>query len=159
METPDQMQERWAKAIAEAGVKTEEQMRESEVPTPSSHFELAGYVDALVNRPHDYGTCCYAMSMAAIAAFNYVASKLGVTGFQESCADLDIIRRTRGLKHGFMILNGNDVLYPQYDLVEKAAEFVAERRKALAGEAKKLLKESGKYAAESVRNHWQELAK
>src|SRR5574343_1229666 len=92
----------------------EQEMRESEVPTFDTIEELSKYVAELVSQDHDYGTCCYAMSMSAVAAFNFVAHKLGVTGFQASCADLDILRRTRYLKGPFAIQNYSNLLYPQY---------------------------------------------
>lgn len=60
----------------------EKGMREAKVPWPHTKEQLTEYVESLVNRTHDYGTCVYAMSMAAEAAFNYVAHHLGVTGFQ-----------------------------------------------------------------------------
>jgi len=137
--------------------QTEQEMRDSDAPTHGTTEELKAYIDGLVNRGHDYGTCVYAMSLAATAAFNFVASKLGVTGFQASCADLDILKRTRRMKHGFMILDANDVLYPQYDLVRKAAEFVERQRKELAPEAKKLLAKSPD-AHPNVRARWEEIA-
>lgn len=102
-----------AKAIKKAKVSTEKQMREEKVPTPNSLSELSTYIKKLVDRPHDYGTCTYAMSMSAVAAFNFAASQLGVTGFQASCADLDILRRTRGFEWG-RILKYEDLLYPQH---------------------------------------------
>jgi hypothetical protein len=66
---------------------TEAEMRDSEAPTHGTVEELAAYVRVLVERPHDYGTCVYAMSLAATAAFNFVAHKLGVTMFQASWGD------------------------------------------------------------------------
>ena len=59
-ETFDQMIERDRQAIADAGVPTEEQMREAEAPWPNTVEELAEYVRSLVERPHDYGTAVYA---------------------------------------------------------------------------------------------------
>lgn len=100
-------------AIAVAGAMTEAEMRDAEVPSLKTPEELLAYITGLVERPHDYGTCCYAMSMAAVAAYNFVAHKLGVTGFQASCADLDILKRTRGFSWG-RILNYEDLLFPQY---------------------------------------------
>jgi hypothetical protein len=139
---------------------SEKELREHEAMTPTSPAELAGFVQDLVGREHDYGTCVYAMSLAAVAAFNYVASKLGVTGFQASCADMDIIARTRGLKHGFMILDASQLLYPQYDLVEKVAKFCNDTRKRLAPEARRLLAESDKeFVHPEVSAHWEKLAK
>ena len=74
---------------------TEQEMRDTEVPRANTIGELSDYIESLVQQEHDYGTCVYAMSMAATAAFNYVARRLGVTGFQASCADMDVLRRTR----------------------------------------------------------------
>jgi len=93
---------------------TEKEMRDAKVPTPKNQKELNEYISNLINQKQDYGTCCYAMSMAAEATFNYVADKLGVTGFQASCADLDFLRRTRNMEDGFAIINYNHFLYPQY---------------------------------------------
>jgi hypothetical protein len=68
----------------------------------------------VTERSHDYGTCVYAMSLAATMTFYYVASYLGTTGFQASGADLDILKRTRRYKQGFRITNYTNLLYPQY---------------------------------------------
>jgi len=82
-------------AVMKETAQTEKEMREAKEPWPYTEQQLTEYIASLVDRQHDYGTCVYAMSLAAAAAFNYVAHKLGVTGFQSSCADLDFIRRTR----------------------------------------------------------------
>jgi hypothetical protein len=71
---------------------------------------------------------------------------------------MDVLRRTRGYKHGFMVLNGDDVLYPQYDLVNKAREFVAKKMVELKPEARKLLKESPD-ARPAVLERWREIAR
>jgi hypothetical protein len=161
METADQMQERWAKEIADAGAMTEQQMREAKVPTPDTPEELIGYVRRLVDRPHDYGTCCYAMSMAAVAAFNFVARRLGVSGFQASCADMDILARTRGWQWG-RLLNYEDLLYPQYCNEENfpsAGTLLAEHREELAKRAAEKLAASERegFGSESVKAHWRTL--
>lgn len=154
---------KWAADIAAAGAMTEEQMRAADVPWPKSEAELTEYVRSLVERPHDYGTCVYAMSMAAVAAFNYVSGKLGVTGFQASCADMDILRRTRHMDRGFCIYNYADVLYPQYWAEEdRRAVFQSlmrdpDQRQRFRDEARKLLAES-EHAAPAVREHWERLA-
>jgi hypothetical protein len=72
---------------------TESELFAEDVPWPYTKEQLIEYVESLVNKQYDYGTCVYAMSMAAEAAFNYVSHRLGVTGFQASCADLDFLRR------------------------------------------------------------------
>lgn len=142
--------------------QTEQEMRDADVPTPKNSAELVEYIYSLVNRPHEYGTCVYAMSMAAVSAFNLVAHQLGVTGFQASCADLDIIRRTRSLKGPFMI-DGHDMLYPQYDLHARLEEAIQKWKKWAKEEAKKLLAAQAtgdkmSQASDSVTAHWEMLA-
>ena len=141
-----------------SGVQTEQEMRESKAPSPDSTKELVSYIDTLVNREHDYGTCVYAMSLASVAAFNYVASKLGVTGFQASCADLDVLRRTRMLNGPFMIIDGEKMLYPQYDLRENLDKAMVEWEPWLAEKAKKLLSDKNEHAHPEVKAHWERLA-
>lgn len=155
----DRMAADQAAAIAAAGVPTEKQMRDAEVPWPDTAEELSAYVTALVDRPHDYGTCVYAMSMAAVAAFNYVARKLGVTGFQSSCADLDVLRRTRGFEWG-KLLNYDNLLYPQYanseDHFPAASTLLEENRVELAKRAAEKLKDPESGSPE-VRAWWSRL--
>lgn len=138
-------------------VPDERALREADVPWLETPEALSGYIAGLVDRPHDYGTCVYAMSMAATAAFHYVAHKLGVTGFQASCADMDILRRTRGYKNGFMILNADDLLYPQYDLRQRADEWIDKTLPRLAPIARERLAENG-HMHPNVRAHMERIA-
>ena len=152
-----------ANAIAAANVATEAEMRDGVIPRHETVEEMAAYITALVERPHDYGTCVYAMSMAAVAAYDYVAHKLGVTGFQASCADMDILRRNRGYKHGFQLVDYADVLYPQYWDEERAPFFQAlmrkpETRQRFREEATKLLAAANGSVHPGVREHWEMLA-
>jgi hypothetical protein len=149
-------EDRCAAAMVEKA-STETEMRDTEDKHPCTKEQLAQYVESLVNRSHDYGTCVYAMSLAATAAFNYVAHKLGVTGFQASCADLDILRRTRSLKGPFILLKAEDALYPQYNLHEKLSEALAEWQPWMKEQAKAKLAESGQ-AHPNVVKHWKWLA-
>ncbi len=139
--------------------KTEKEMREAKVPEHGSIRELAEYLEKLVMMDHDYGTCVYAMSMAATATFNYVAGRLGVTGFQASCADLDFLKRVREWDHPFIILQANDDLYPQYDLHQKLEEARKEWRPWLREQAVENLKraEDDDLVSPRVREHWQKL--
>lgn len=137
---------------------TEQELREFKVPWFNTIEELNEFIEKLANREHDYGTCVYAMSMSAVAAFYYIAHKLGVTGFQASCADLDVIRRTRHWNFGFMILNADDLLYPQYDLREKVEEWIKETQPKLAPRAKELLQDR-QHAHPAVIARWEEIAK
>jgi len=92
----------------------EKAMRETESKWPETLDELTEYIESLTDRTHDYGTCVYAMSLAAVATFNYMSHVVGASGFQAGCADLDFLRRTRGLRSGFTILDYEKLLYPQY---------------------------------------------
>lgn len=134
-------------------------MRVEVPPTPDTLDELSEYISSLVDREHDYGTCVYAMSLAAVAAFNHVAHKLGVTGFQASCADLHILRLTRHYKGPFMVIDGSKMLYPQYDLNEQLREAMEKWRDWAAKEAAVNLKTNKKGAVSpAVWARWVELA-
>jgi hypothetical protein len=136
---------------------TEAELRAAVVPTPKTQAELDAYIAALVDRQHDYGTCVYAMSMAATAAFYYVACKVGATGFQASCADMDVLRRTRHMEGPFMIVDGAQALFPQYELVHNVEKFVESIKPWLAEEAAKKLA-ANPVAHPNVLAHWQKLA-
>jgi hypothetical protein len=155
-ETLDEMKARDAKAIADAAVPTEAELRAMPAPHPKSLTELTKVIAELVDRPHDYGTCVYAMSRAAAAAFNYVASVLGVTGFQASCADLDVLRLTRGLEE-FALVKPEDLLYPQNDPLGEVKKYLDEARPRLAKRARELL-ERAPGAHPAVQRHWKEIA-
>lgn len=153
------MEKEHAEAIATANVPTEAELRDATVPTPQTQEELDAYIRSLVDRPHDYGTCVYAMSMAAVATYNYVAHKLGVTGFQAGAADMDILRRTRHLERG-RILDYNNLLYPQYCDEEHFPSWqvlIQKNKDWLREEAKKRLAENG-IASDGVTRHWKTLA-
>lgn len=135
-------------------------LRDMKEPWPRTPEELLKTIKELVDLKHTYGTCVYALSLSAVAAFNYVAHALGVTGFQASMADLDIIKRTRHLKGGFILLKMEDLLYPQYDLRKKLEDFITsdDTKKWLKDEATKKLAESHAHANEAVVAHWRKLA-
>lgn len=138
--------------------KTEQEMRDLEAPCPETAADLMEYIESLTERSHDYGTCCYAMSLAATAAFQHVAKKLGVTGFQASCADLDVLRRTRSLKGPFILLKAEDMLYPQYNLQQKLRDAMNDWGEWAADEAKKKLAEDSEHAHPDVVARWTMLA-
>lgn len=135
----------------------EKAMRETKAPTPDSPEELSEYIESLVDRTHDYGTCVYAMSLAATAAFNYVAHRLGVTGFQAGCADMDILRRTRYMEGPFAIVKGEDMLYPQYNIQRKVEGYLEDWKGWAKEQAAKKLEEDPD-ASPVVLEHWRRLA-
>lgn len=137
---------------------TEQELREEEAPWPKTLIELNEYIGSLTDRNHDYGTCVYAMSLAATATFNYVAGRLGTTGFQSSCADLDILRRSRRMKGPFIILKAEDMLFPQYDLPEKLQEAMQKWIPWAAEECAKLLVAENGQVHPHVKAHWEKMA-
>lgn len=145
-------------AVMTESAQTEAELRETKGATPYTPKQLLEYIASLVDRQHDYGTCVYAMSLAAEAAFNYVASNLGVTGFQASCADLDFIRRTRGMKGPFALLKAEDALYPQSDPTEKLAEAMENWKPWLKEQATKELADNRDFVHPKVKSHWKMLA-
>ena len=136
----------------------DEQLRDYKTPWPKSIEELNETINAVVNRGHDYSTAVYAMSIAAEAAFNYVAGRLGVSGFQASCADLDFLNRTRRLK-AFQIIDYSEVLYPQYhDKINSISvdSIIAENKDFFREECKKMLAEH-ESASPAVIKNWKEI--
>lgn len=136
---------------------TEQELRDAELPKIESIEQLGSFINTLAERGHDYGTCVYAMSLAATAAFYYISGKLGVTGFQASCADMDILKRTRGWKWG-RILDYENLLYPQYCDEEHFPSWrtiLAENKEEFAKRAHAMLAEDR--GVEEVRAHWRML--
>jgi len=140
---------------------TEKEFRDIESydePRTRTPEDLTAIIDALVEREHDYGTCVYAMTHAALAAYNYVAYKLGVTGFQASCADLAFIRRNRHYEDGFRILDYNKLLYPQYfnnpEHFPTAHQLLMDNQEALSKKATELLAER-EHVHPDVKRHWE----
>lgn len=137
---------------------TEQELRSAEAPHPKSKQELIAYIESMSKNGDDYGTAVYAMSLAAVATFNYMGRVMGVTGFQASCADLDFLRRTRGYKHGFKIIDYDKLLYPQYWNSREFPSYqnlLEDREIAMVIKeaATKLLEKNGT-AHQRVRNHW-----
>lgn len=137
----------------------EKELSELPEPWPKNPDELITFVAQMTSRKHDYGTCTYAMSLAALAAFNYVAGQLGVTGFQASFADLDFLARRRGYKNGFIVTDGDHLLYPQYDVVGDLQRWIEKQRPALAKAARKLMEQRGEDGVHpDVWAHWKAMA-
>lgn len=136
----------------------EAELRAISIPFPKTEDEMLSIIRAVTQRTYDYGTCVYAMSIAAQAAFNYVGTTLGTTGFQSSCADLDFIRRTRSWECPFAFYKADDMLFPQYDIETEVRKTLAEWLPWAKVQAAKKLAEDNKFARPSVIAHWKELA-
>lgn len=136
----------------------EKECRELNIPYFDSIEELKEFIESLDTLNNDYGTAAYSMSLAGVAAFNYIAHRFGCTGFQAGYADLDMIRRIRLIKGPFMIIDLENYLYPQYNLQERLNEFIKESNDWIIEQAKNNLKENPG-AHPNVINHWKKLAK
>jgi hypothetical protein len=139
----------------------EHQLREAKTPWPKTIEELTAIIKELTERQHDYGTCVYAISLASLATYNYVASALGCTGFQASFADLDMIQRTRHMENGFRIVDYGKLLYPQYLTGEhfpSMQDLLEENKDQLKKAAQKLLDEKSEHVHADVVAHWRKLA-
>lgn len=138
--------------------KDEAGMREEKVPTPNSLEELSAYIASLLEVHKDYGTCVYMMSMAATAAFNFAARQVGASGFQASCADLDVLRRTRSLPGPAVLIDISNALYPQYNLQRQLRDSMDKAKDWLREEAKKKLAGDLTHTSSAVVAHWRMLA-
>jgi hypothetical protein len=145
----------WNKYLETLKTADELGLQAIEVMWPKDREELDATIKVLEERDHDYGTCVYAMSIAALAAYYYMSMQLDVTGFQASCASMDALKRTRGMNSGFRIIDYEQYLYPQYNTLQEVAE---QRREFLQGvEAKKYVMEKLAYnpdAHPDVLAHW-----
>lgn len=138
---------------------SEQELREADAPWPKTMDELTGFITALTERDHNYGTCVYAMSFSAVAAMYYAAHLLGVTGFQAGCAELDFLQRTRNLEGPFMIVNVANMIYPQYNIVGDLQEYIAESMPRIRDMAReKIATTPSDNVHPDVWAHWQKLA-
>jgi hypothetical protein len=147
-----------ARIIESIKTMTEAELRECAVPWLRSKQEFDSLIEALANRQHDYGTCVYAMSIAAMAAYNFMGHELGTTGFQAGCANLDFLRRIRNIKGPFAIFDAHDMLYPQYEIRDKFEKNMNEWLPWAKAEAAKLLAANNQVHPD-VKAHWEYLAK
>lgn len=136
------------------------ELRNFKVITPKTEKELLEIIHSLTERKQNYGACVYSVSIASCATFLYMANQLGITGFQASCADLDVLRRVRRIEGPFAIIEGRNMLYPQYNILEKVAEYLREWSGWASKEAKKLLRETHDIPPHpDVLKHWKVLSK
>lgn len=105
-----------------------------------------------------YELSANAMWLAGEAAFNYAASQVGASGFQGSWAALQLYAKLMQIEGGFIVLKAEDMLYPQYNLVERLHDWTDsdDMTRWLGDEAEKRLALS-ENAAERVIEHWKTL--
>lgn len=121
--------------------------------------ELTEFIkDVEENYNYDYGVAPRSIAQAILAIGDYLASKMGITGFQASCVLWDFIMDWQYPynKCGLKIINYDDMLYPQYD--HKFDKTISDSVwTALQEQAKQELEKAG-YAHPSVVAHWQSIA-
>ena len=134
----------------------ETELREEKAPWPKTIEELNEYIESLLAIPQAYGTCPYVMSLSAVATFHFISDQLGVTGFQASCADLDFIKRTRGIDGPFALMVGNRMCYPQYSLTRDLEECMEKWTPWAAKRCAQYLSENEdlEHVHPNVKAHW-----
>lgn len=113
---------------------------------PENAAQLADLIESLtvfdyVDGGEGYEKSADAIWEAALAAFNYVARKVGATGFQASWAALKFYSEAMRVDGPFMVVKVEDALYPQYDVPGRVARFVEEQGPWLAEQAAEKLAE------------------
>lgn len=141
-------------------------LRDETNPWPKTKEELDEYIASLklTEDNHTYGSCVYAMSLAAVAAYNFVASALGVTGFQAGYAKMDILKRLGSYKRGFRVIDYDKLMFPQYcdkEHFPSVDDLMLEPsiRKQLRSDAQAKLDEEIEFVHEDVMSHWVMLSK
>lgn len=118
--------------------------------------ELQKFINRLINGyDHDYGTICHAMAASGLASL-HAANKepgAGITGFQASIIDLQILKYWRHLEGPFKIVDFSSMLYPQSsDKFQKTIN--KQTWEWLKQEAQKKLEERPPHAHPEVIAHW-----
>lgn len=134
-------------------------MNLKQLPEINTLEDLTNFIRAVTERPHDYDSCADAMAITAAATFNFVGKTLQVTHYQARFADRQFLSHTRDLQYG-VVLNFNDLLYPQYDLHKRLDEAMNSPnvRVWLRGKAEELLK-TYPDASPRVLKHWEKIIK
>lgn len=138
---------------------TFDEFMEIDEPFPKDTQELIGYLEKLIKDLNSsYSEAPFAPALAAISAFNYVACKMGLTGFQASHSGMLFLAKLRHMEHGFKIIDYRDLLYPQYlDRFNISADkLIRENLGTLKSSAKDLLT-THKDAAPEVKEHWKSI--
>lgn len=117
-------------------------------------LDLSKFIDG----PHSYDSSAQAVADAAVEAFNQVAGALGITGFQAQWAALTAYAKILNIKGPIIVLRGDDLLYPQYDIPARVQAWIEECHPWLSERAAELLEEQADNAVESVVAHWYKLA-
>lgn len=140
---------------------SENDLKDIQVYCPNSIDELVDCLLRLLSYGDAYNSSIYATSLAAQLTFDFFCVRFGFNGSSEARADLDFLRRTRGYKDGFRILNYSNLFYPQYfnEIFFPTKEtLLKERKEYYSQRAKTLLSENLDVTPE-VKRHWKMIAR
>jgi hypothetical protein len=133
--------------------------------SPKTEAELFDYIHQQLTTmdgmpmPAAYDRGPEIMWRCALATFDYVAHAIGATGFQASWADLQFIKHSRHYDGPFAVIDGRDMLYPQYDILAKVRGYLEEWQPWAAEEARhKLDERDAATVSRRVVQHWKKLA-
>lgn len=117
--------------------------------------QLLEFINTEISKQHDYETAADAVSNITVAAFNYAASTIGITGFQANWAGLTAIREILSIEGPFAIVEGEKFLFPQYDLHKQLDDWHESWKHSLSEMAKEKLKESDDMVHPNVKRRWE----
>ncbi len=106
-----------------------------------------------------YGQSARAIAQASVATFYYLAGKMGITGYQASCALWDVIRDVNYTdnKCGMKLVDYDKMLFPQYDYVFEK-KISSDTWELLQSQAKNNLTRNLEFCHDAVVNHWENIA-
>jgi hypothetical protein len=125
---------------------------------PKTQEELIKILNEHENKQHDYSSVAESLTEVTLAMFNYFASKQGMTGFQASWAAMRFLARSRNIEGPWGIVDGSQMLYPQYDLRVQLEKWMEEWKPQIGKMAVEKLNSESRYAHPDVIARWMELA-
>lgn len=144
--------------LSEKGFKDKYGPRAREV----KYGELQTFIDEMFAEELDYGTVCYAVALAAVAAAwsaNKHPTQGGITGSQSGFVLWEFIRgwdQSRIGELGARLVNYDDMLYPQ--MGDRFAWTInAEQHEKLQAMAQEKLSGDVEYVHKKVLEHWQSI--
>jgi hypothetical protein len=127
---------------------------------PKSEDDLVAYIREQTKAGGYDGTAEGAIK-ATLACFNYMAGKLGLTGFQAGWCALQLVAEINSIDCPFGIVKAEDLLYPQYETTSKVEGWFETWRRDWAqaqAQAKLDALEPGDHVHPDVLARWKELA-
>lgn len=143
--------------IARDDVKKNKELLEAD-PKPKSIDELSTYLDRLFKIKHTYDSSADAVVKALEAVDYLVSEKLGTSGFQMGWAHNRFFMENHDLKSGFLVVNFDDLRYPQKDIMAIVIRGINEvlRDPRFVTETMIMLDEKGDVHPD-VKKRWEEI--